>query len=62
MCDETGKNSFLIKIESADKLAIKLRKMFLKNQFELSSFTPKEKTFLEMAFEQGVKVTFNGLR
>lgn len=61
MCDQSGKDSILRKIESTDKLARKLRKKFLKKQFELSSFKPKQKLFLKIAFEQGVKVTFNGL-
>ena len=62
MCDQTGKTSTLVKVENANELAAKLRKYFLKNQFELSSFSPKERKFLEIAFEQGVMVTFNGIR
>jgi hypothetical protein len=62
MCDETGKTVFITKIKNADDLAIKLRKAFLKNKFNLKSFTPKEKLFLECAFEQGAKVVLNSLR
>jgi len=62
MCDQSGEYSFLVIVESADKLAVKLRKVFLKNGIDLSSFSPKERIFLKMTFEQGVKVTFNGLR
>ncbi len=62
MCDTTGKTVFITRIKNADKLAIKLRKTFFKNVFELNSFKPKERMFLERAFEQGAKVVFNGLR
>jgi len=61
-CDTTGKKVFITKIKNADELAIKLRKEFLKNAFELKTFKPKDRMFLEMAFEQGAKVVFNGLR
>ena len=62
MCDATNKTVFITRIKNADELATKLRKFFLKNAFELNSFKPKERMFLEMAFEQGAKVVFNGLR
>lgn len=62
MCDATGKTVFITRIKNADELAIKLRKAFLKNSFQLESFKPKERVFLEMAFEQGAKVLFNALR
>lgn len=61
-CKVTGKKSTLVKIEDANKLAEKLRKKFLKNIIDLKSFTPKERFFLYMAFEQGSMVTFNGIR
>lgn len=60
-CEETGKKGFITKIKNADELATKLRKVFLKNQFDLDSFKPKQRIFLEMAFEQGAKVVFNAL-
>ena len=60
-CTETNKKATLNRIDSADELAIKLRKEFLKNLIELDSFKPKQITFLEMAFEQGAKVVFNRL-
>jgi hypothetical protein len=60
-CSETDKTAFLTKIENADQFAIKMRKAFLKNQFELSSFKKKDRMFLEQAFEQGAKVVFNAL-
>ena len=62
MCDTTGKTVFITRIKNADGLAVKLRKAFLKNAVELDSFKPKERMFLEMAFEQGAKVVFNSLR
>lgn len=62
MCDITGKTVFITRIKNADKLAEILQKEFLKNQFDLKSFTKKEKLFLKMAFEQGAKVVFNSLR
>lgn len=59
-CSETGnKKSTLTKIENADKLAVILRKRFLKNILVLDTFTQKEKHFLYMAWEQGAKVVFN---
>ena len=59
-CEESGnKPSILTKIENADKLAPILRKRFLKHIIELKSFTPKERMFLNMAWEQGAKVVFN---
>jgi hypothetical protein len=61
-CEATGKKIFITKIKDADELAVKLRKGFLKNAFELKTFKPKERMFLEIAFEQGAKVVFNGLR
>lgn len=60
-CDNSGKNTRMIKIKGSHWLAKKLRLIFLKNQFELKSFTQKERKFLSMAFEQGVLVTFNGI-
>jgi TRAP-type uncharacterized transport system substrate-binding protein len=62
MCDLTGKTVFITRIKNADELAIKLRKVFLKNLIGLNSFKTKEKLFLEMAFEQGAKVVINALR
>lgn len=62
MCDETGKDSTLVLIESADKLAVKLRKKYLKNIVDLASFKPIDRTFLEIAFEQGAKIVFNRLK
>lgn len=62
ICDETSKDSKLLLIESADKLAETLRKKYLKNLLALDSFKPNERLFLEMAFEQGAKVVFNSLK
>lgn len=62
ICEITGKKSTLVKVENANKLAEKLRKKFLKNIIELKSFSPAERKFLYMAFEQGSMVTFNGIR
>jgi hypothetical protein len=62
MCDETGKDAILKKIESVDELAIIMRKQFLPGGVDLSSFKKKEQQFLEKAFEQGVIVTFNRLK
>lgn len=61
-CEITGKKSTLVKVENANELATKLRKRFLKNAFDLKSFSPTERKFLEIAFEQGSMVTFNGIR
>lgn len=58
----TGKTIFITKVKNGNELAKKLRRYFLKNQFELKSFTKKERMFLEMAFEQGSMVTFNVIR
>jgi hypothetical protein len=60
-CEETSKDTKITLINNADELAVKLRRKYLKNNFDLSSFKPKERIFLEMAFEQGVKVVFNNL-
>lgn len=60
-CEANGAKSTLAKVENANKLAKKLRKQFLKNIIDLKSFTPKERMFLYMAFEQGSMVTFNGI-
>ena len=61
-CMDTDKRSTLHRIDSADELAVKLRKYFLKNAIDLKSFTRKERLFLNMAFEQGAKVVFNGIK
>jgi hypothetical protein len=61
-CGELGGSVTLTRIDSADKLAEALRKVFLKNAFELDSFKPQELRLLKAAFEQGVKVTFNALK
>ena len=58
-CDETGKDATLTKIKNAEEFAIHLREEFLKYQFELSSFKPKQRQFLEMAFERGAIITYN---
>lgn len=60
-CKETGARSFLVKIDNADELAIKLRKKFLKNMIDLKSFSRHDRYFLEMTFEQGAKVVFNAI-
>ena len=62
ICDETKQTVFITKIKNADELAVKMRKVFLKNAIDLDSFKPKQRMFLELAFEQGVKVVFNSLR
>ncbi len=61
-CDTTGKTVFITRINNADELAIRLRKTFLKNIIDLDSFKPKERMFLEMAFEDGAKIVLNALR
>ena len=62
MCDETGQDVVLIRIDNVEKLAVKLRKKFLENLIDLSTFNPKDIFFLEMAFEQGAKVVLNRLK
>ncbi len=53
-CDSTGKDTFLVKINNADDIAEKMSTVFLKNQFDLKTFKPKEVELLNIAFEQGL--------
>lgn len=61
-CTEANEKATLTKINSADDLAIELRKEYLSNMFDLDSFKPKQVLFLEQAFEQGAKIVFNRLK
>lgn len=61
-CLSSGKIKTLVRIKNAEDLAKRLSKLFLKNQFDLNSFKPKERLYLKMAFEQGVKVVYNGIK
>lgn len=61
-CRDNDKDCYLVKIESVHDLAKKLRKRFLNNNINLKSFTPKERQFLHLAFEQGVWVTYNAFK
>ena len=61
-CEITDKKSTLVRVDDALKLAIKLRKRFLKNHFDLKNISKSERRMLELAFEQGSMVTFNGIR
>lgn len=62
ICDITGGNVFLTRVKNIDDLSVKLRKVYLKNEFDLESFKPKDRRFLEIAFEQGCKVALNSLK
>lgn len=58
-CTEFNRQTTLVRIDSPDKLAKKLRKRFLGNMFALKGFKQVDRMFLEMAFEQGAQVVFN---
>lgn len=61
-CDRFYTETFIKRIDSADELAVKFRKEFLKNAFDLGSFKGFERGLLESAFEQGAKVVFNRMK
>lgn len=58
-CDESGKSVFIQKVVSADSIATKLRRVFLKNNIRLEECTRKEQLLFKMTFEQGAKVAIN---
>ena len=59
ICDETGVNTRLIKIEFNDKLIDKLCHEYFHKGRDLSTFSKKERLHIEMAFVQGANVMMN---
>lgn len=58
-CDEMQKDGILMRIDDEKKMVEQFRIRHLQAGVDLSSFKPKMRMFLEMAFEQGATVMFN---
>lgn len=58
-CDETNWKTRLIKVEFNYKLVAKLCKKYLPEGIDLTTFSRREKLYLQMAFEQGATVMMN---
>lgn len=61
-CDTSNTRAVMTKIKSADQLAIKLRKEYLKNLVNLSEFNQNDTIILKAVFEQAVSIVFNKIK